>query len=121
MDKKIDELRENMPLLKTTLKTKSASLHVLKSAPTTDALRAFVAELERKKGEMEEKLQGFKSVGVEPVSVEERDRVKEEWRYWDKRARARKRAFENLEGVLLDEGMKKGEIWVSFSGLVVRS
>ena len=60
----------------------------------------------------EEKLRGFKEGEVKEVSKEDMERVEKEWRYWSGKRTGRKRAFEELEDVILVSGtMTREELW----------
>jgi 26S proteasome regulatory subunit (ATPase 3-interacting protein) len=52
----------------------------------------------------------FKDGTVKQISKEEVIRIEKDWKYWTARRRARKVAFEEIEGQLLS-GMSKEEIW----------
>jgi 26S proteasome regulatory subunit (ATPase 3-interacting protein) len=110
MDTTITSLRENMPSLKIQLKTLSLKLQTLKSAPTTSELTATIEALCAQKVEKGAKLSEFKEGAVQMVTRDEMDRVEKEFKYWSQKRSARKTAFANLEGHLL-EGMGREEIW----------
>lgn len=102
-----------IPGLKAELKSKSTALSTLRSAPTTDALREAVQTLEAGKQDMEERLRVLKSRSVKPVSVEEKEAAEGEWKRWKRARDARKRAYLELEALLLDSGViTKEALWV---------
>jgi hypothetical protein len=57
-----------------------------------------------------EKLRGFKDGSVKMVTREEMEKVDKEFRYWGGKRVARKRAFQGVEGYLL-EGMSREDVW----------
>lgn len=99
--------------MKAELKTKNAALSALRSAPTTDSLREAVQVLQAKRAESEQRLKVLKSGSIKPVSDAEREEAEKEHRKWKRCREARKRAFRELEGMLLDSGvMSKEDLWV---------
>ena len=85
---------------------------MLRSAPTTEALRDSVDKLEKQKAETEDHLRVLRSGIIKPVSAEEKERVEAEQRKWERKAAARKRIWKEAEGTML-EGMTKEELYVS--------
>jgi 26S proteasome regulatory subunit (ATPase 3-interacting protein) len=110
MDTSISTLKESLPSLKLTLKYLTTKLTTLRSAPTTSELAAMVNKLREENKAKGEKLNGFRDGSVKMVTREEVERVDKEFRYWGGKRGARKNAFGNLEGVLL-EGMSREEVW----------
>ena len=110
MDVSITTLKDSLPSLKSTLKLLTTKLTTLRSAPTTSELAAMVSKLREENKAKGEKLNGFKDGSVKMVTREEVERVDREFRYWGQKRGARKNAFGNLEGVLL-EGMSREEVW----------
>lgn len=89
------------------------ALSTLRSAPTTDALREAVQTLEAEKQEKEERLRELRGGSVKPVSAEEKEAVEGEWKKWKRSRDARKRAYLELEAMLLDSGViTKEALWV---------
>ena len=105
-------LRKSISTLKATHKTKTASLGVLRSAPTTEALRDLVHKLQMEKADTEVRLQVLRSGKIKPVSAEEKDKAEAEYRRWEKKAAARKRIWKEAEWTML-EAMTKEELYVS--------
>lgn len=102
-----------IPTLKTELKSKSTALSTLRSAPTTDALREAVQAMETEKRDKQERLRVLRAGSIKPVNVEERDAVEGEWKRWKRTRDARKRAYLELEAMLLDSGViTKEALWV---------
>jgi hypothetical protein len=93
-------------------KSKTASLSVLRSAPTTEALRVSVDELQRQKSEFEARLKLLRSGSVSPISAAEKQKTREELVYWGKKEAARRRIWKEAEGMVL-EGMGREELYVS--------
>ncbi|OBT90858.1 hypothetical protein VE02_00423 [Pseudogymnoascus sp. 03VT05] len=112
-DSQIAALRDNMPTLKSELKSLSSTLTTLRSAPITSALRESVQALETDKQDKEERLRVLRAGSIKPVNVEEREKVEAEWRRWKGIRDRRKRAYGELEGMLLDSGViGKEALWV---------
>jgi 26S proteasome regulatory subunit (ATPase 3-interacting protein) len=112
LDISIVTAREAIPVLKSTLKSKTATLTTLRSAPTTEALRESILELEKQKAEMESRLHVLKSGNLKPVSKEDKERVEAEFRRWAKKSADRYRIWKEAEGTLL-EAMSREELYVS--------
>ncbi|KFY63741.1 hypothetical protein V496_03696 [Pseudogymnoascus sp. VKM F-4515 (FW-2607)] len=111
-DALIASLRDAIPTLKADLKSASSALSTLRSAPTTDALREAVQALESEKQDKEERLRVLREGGSKPIDVDERERVEGEWRRWKRARDARKRAYGELEAMLLDSGViGKEALW----------
>lgn len=69
--------------------------------------------METDKKDKEERLRVLRAGSVKPVNVEEREKVEGEWRRWKGIRDRRKRAFGELEGMLLDSGViGKEALWV---------
>ncbi len=66
--------------------------------------------MKNEKEEKGRKLEGFKNGSAKMVTKDEMDKTEKEFKYWTGKRSARKRAFENLEALLLD-GMTRDEIW----------
>ena len=111
MDTEISTLRASQPNLKAELKSLQSKLNTIKSAPTTSELREQVEQMMRGKAMKEEKLMSFKQGTIKPVSKEEKEIVDKDHKYWAGKKRIRMRLFKEVEGVLLDGGFKKDEIW----------
>jgi 26S proteasome regulatory subunit (ATPase 3-interacting protein) len=113
LDTRISTLREALPSLKADVKSKTTLLSSIKSAPTTDALRDAVAALEAETAEKVERLKVLRSGSVKPVGKEEKEKTEREYRGWMRKREARKRAFREVEGYVLDTGvMRREELWV---------
>jgi 26S proteasome regulatory subunit (ATPase 3-interacting protein) len=110
MDTAITMLRESLPGIKSILKILNTKLQTLKSAPTTSELAAMVEDLGKENKEKAEKLKGFKNGSVKMVTREEMDKVDKDFKYWSQKRKARKNAFDALEGALM-EGMSREDIW----------
>ncbi|KAG4429210.1 hypothetical protein IFR05_015302 [Cadophora sp. M221] len=110
MDTSITTLRDTIPSLKATLKTHTTKLTALCSAPTTFELASDVERIRSENQTKSEKLRGLKEGIVKTVTTEEVEKVEKDLKYWGGKRLVRKRAFENLEGVLRD-GMTKEDIW----------
>lgn len=106
--------RGSLPQLKTELRSKQLALTTIRSAPSTDALRETVSKLLIQKAEMEQRLTVLKSGNVKPVDARERERIEMEHRKWRGVRERRKRAFSEVEGMILDSGVVgRSELWVS--------
>lgn len=90
-DTEIATLRDAIPALKAELKNKQGVLATIRSAPSTDSLRAVVSNLEAKKAEAEQRLQTLRSGSVKPVSDVEKDEIAKEHRKWKGTRERRKR------------------------------
>ncbi|KAH6721101.1 Tat binding protein 1-interacting protein-domain-containing protein [Leptodontidium sp. MPI-SDFR-AT-0119] len=110
MDISITTLRDTIPSLKSTLKTHTIKLSTLRSAPTTFELASDVERIRSENQAKSEKLRGLKEGIVKTVTTEEVEKVEKDLKYWGNKRLIRRRAFENLEGVLRD-GMSKEDIW----------
>ncbi|PVH87823.1 TBPIP-domain-containing protein [Cadophora sp. DSE1049] len=110
MDTSITTLRDTLPTLKSTLKTQTTKLNTLRSAPTTIELAAAVDRIRHENQAKTEKLRGFKEGSIKTVTREEVEKVEKDLKHWSVKGLARKKAFENLEAVLLD-GMSREDIW----------
>ncbi|CZT50069.1 uncharacterized protein RSE6_10993 [Rhynchosporium secalis] len=110
METLITSLRDSLPILKSTLKTHTNKLSTLKSAPTTFALTSNIERLRVENQAKGEQLRDLREGNVKMVTTEEVEKVERELKFWTAKRWVRKKAFENLEGVLLD-GMSREDIW----------
>ncbi|CZT00201.1 uncharacterized protein RCO7_08377 [Rhynchosporium graminicola] len=110
MEVLITSLRDSLPILKSTLKTHTNKLSTLKSAPTTFALASNIERLRVENQAKGEQLRDLREGNVKMVTTEEVETVERELKFWTAKRWVRKKAFENLEGVLLD-GMSREDIW----------
>ncbi|KAK0114644.1 hypothetical protein ONS95_014131 [Cadophora gregata] len=110
MDTSITTLRDIIPTLKSNLKTQTAKLNTLCSAPTTTELAAKVDRIRLENQAKSEKLRGFKEGSIKTVTREEVEKVEKDLKYWSAKMILRKKAFQNLEAMLLD-GMSREDIW----------
>ena len=113
-DFEIARLRESLPELKVEFKSKQAKLASIRSAPSTDGLRASVSSLEAQKAEAEARLSTLRSGSVKPVSGVEKEAIDKDLKKWRGIRERRKRGFLEIEGMLLDTGtITKDDLWVS--------
>lgn len=113
-DIEIARLRESLPELKGEFKSKQAKLASIRSAPSTDGLRASVFSLEAQKAEAKARLATLRSGSVKPVSDIEKEAIDKEHKKWRGIRERRKRGFLEIEGMLLDTGtITKDDLWVS--------
>ncbi|CZT01246.1 uncharacterized protein RAG0_08983 [Rhynchosporium agropyri] len=110
METLITSLRDSLPIIKSTLKTHTNKLSTLKSAPTTFALASNIERLRVENQAKGEQLRDLREGNVKMVTTEEVEKVERELKFWTAKRWVRKKAFENLEGVLLD-GMSREDIW----------
>jgi len=110
MDSTITTLRETLPALKSNLKILTTKLSTLKSAPTTAELAGKIEKLREENELKSEKLRGFNEGSVKILTRVEVETAERELRNWGMKRRARKSAFDGLEGMLM-EGMTREEIW----------
>ncbi|KAH7369670.1 Tat binding protein 1-interacting protein-domain-containing protein [Rhexocercosporidium sp. MPI-PUGE-AT-0058] len=110
MDISITTLRDCLPTLKANLKTHTTKLNTLRSALTAFELASAVEQIRAENQAKREKLRGLKEGVMKTVTTEEVEKVEKDLKYWAAKRFARKKAFENLEGVLRD-GMTKEDIW----------
>tara|TARA_R110002060_G_scaffold62119_2_gene71537 strand:- start:98 stop:568 length:471 start_codon:yes stop_codon:yes gene_type:complete len=110
MDNAITTLRDTLPILKSTLKAQTIKLSTLHKAPTTVEIAATVDRIRLENQAKSEKLRGFKEGSIKTVTREEVEKVEKDLKHWGAKNLARKKAFENLEAVLLD-GMSREDIW----------
>lgn len=85
---------------------------MLRLAPTTEALRQSVHELEIQKAETESRLEVLRSGSIKPVSAEEKYMGEAEYRRWEKKALSRQKIWKEAEGIML-EAMTREELYVS--------
>lgn len=110
MDSTITSLKSSNQSLKSTFKSLTTKLNVLKSAPITAELQTMVDTLRVQNASKTEKLAGFKSGTVKQFSKEEMATVEKAFKYWGRVRRARKNAYEGLEDMFLGfTGKGKGE------------
>ncbi|KAG4418154.1 hypothetical protein IFR04_008675 [Cadophora malorum] len=110
MDNAITTLRDTLPILKSTLKAQTIKLSTLHKAPTTVEIAATVDRIRLENQAKSEKLRGFKEGSIKTVTREEVEKVEKDLKHWGAKNLARKKAFVNLEAVLLD-GMSREDIW----------
>ncbi|KAI9740812.1 MAG: hypothetical protein M1818_004417 [Claussenomyces sp. TS43310] len=113
LDASITAVRKGLSGLRAEVKAKSALVATLRAAPTTAALRESIEELQRKRRESENRLRALREGGVKPVGEEEKQRVERNLSRWRLKREQRRKWFAEIEGLLLDAGMGKEEIWVS--------
>ncbi|KAH7382983.1 Tat binding protein 1-interacting protein-domain-containing protein [Cadophora sp. MPI-SDFR-AT-0126] len=110
MEDSITILRDTVPTLKANLKIQTTKLSDLRSAPTTIQLAASVDRIRHGNQAKSEKLRGFKEGSIKTVTREEVEKVEKDLKHWGAKRLARRKAFENLEALLLD-GMSREDIW----------
>ncbi|KAL2064017.1 hypothetical protein VTL71DRAFT_4511 [Oculimacula yallundae] len=110
MDVSITTLRDTLPALKSTLKLHTTKLQNIRNAPTTTALASDVERMRAENQAKSEKLRDLKEGAVKTVTRKEVDKVVRDLKFWTAKRWVRKKAFENLEAVLLD-GMSREDIW----------
>lgn len=111
LDEAINATRESLQSLKAAVKSKQNTLANIRAAPTTDLLRAEVKCLESANKEMEERLKVLRRGGIKPVSAEDKENVEMAFVEWTRKRNVRKRIFTDLEGMILDSGVAKQELW----------
>jgi 26S proteasome regulatory subunit (ATPase 3-interacting protein) len=109
MDSTISTLKASNPTLKSALKSATAKLATLKSAPTKTELETTIYNLTSENKVKKEKLDAFLNGRVSQVSKEDVGKVEKEYKYWAVKKRERKRAYEGLEDLLMG-GMTREEI-----------
>jgi len=78
---------------------------------TSSELSAQIKDFQEEKAKKEAKLEGLRSGEVKQVTREEVEGCEREWAYWGKKRVLRKRAFEEVEGRLMEVGKTREEIW----------
>ncbi len=112
-DEEIKRIRDNLPNKKAALKTKTATLATIRSAPSTDALRVSLTSAQAAKAQLEARLDPLRSGSVKPVSANEKRDVEREHKLWTAVRNKRKNIFNDLETTLLDSGaVTKDDLWV---------
>lgn len=70
-----------------------------------------------RKEEMEVKLKRLRNEKVKPVSRKERECMEMEFRKWEKVRNKRRKCFAEVEASLVEQGLKRDELWVSYEGI----
>jgi len=78
---------------------------------TSGELSAQIKVFQEEKAKKEAKLKALRSGEVKQVTREEVEKCQREWAYWGKKRILRKRAFEEVEGRLIEAGKTREEIW----------
>jgi 26S proteasome regulatory subunit (ATPase 3-interacting protein) len=110
MDATISILRNKLPGLRSTLKIATTKLATLTATPSSSELAILVDKLRTENEKKQKKLEGYKSGSEKLVSKEEIEGVDKEYRYWNAKRQARKRAFDVMEDYFL-AGMSREELW----------
>ena len=115
MDQEIESVRSDIVARKAEQKVLQATCNVLKSTPTTDALRDSVSALEAEKDSLEARLRVFRSGDVAPVNVEGKEKAERALRTMQRQAGNRKKIFWELWAMVTEnqpEGITKEDLWV---------
>lgn len=112
LDVRIKELRDVIPALKLDAKNKAAELNSILSAATTEELSQDVEKLQTQKAEMEGRLKVLRSGTIKPINKQERAKTEVEYKKWESLRNRRKRCFAEVEASLIEQGLRKDELWV---------
>ncbi|CCU75702.1 unnamed protein product [Blumeria hordei] len=110
MDETIKSLQENVTALKVKLKAAVKDLEAARNAPTLVDISENITRLHEENRVKREKLERCQMGGDTVVTKEELMRIERDFHYWTKKRAARKRAFQNLEDLLL-ETKGREELW----------
>ncbi|EPQ63646.1 Bgt-5473 [Blumeria graminis f. sp. tritici] len=110
MDETIKSLQENVAALKVRLKAAVKDLEAARNAPTLVDISENITRLHEENRVKREKLERCQMGGDTVVTKEELIRIERDFHYWPKKRAARKRAFQNLEDLLL-ETKSREELW----------
>ena len=110
MEASIVSIREGLPALKAEHKNATLKLSVLQSAPTTSQLVITVDSLRAENNAKQDKLHGLTNGNGKTLTKDEMEKVEKEFKYWTGKRKARKEAYRNLEGHLLDSGLAREDI-----------
>jgi 26S proteasome regulatory subunit (ATPase 3-interacting protein) len=110
MDTQISELRLALPVLKSSLKLATSKINTILDAPTSTQLASTIESLQEENEKKKRKLEGFRTGEVKQISKEEMDKVDKEYKYWANKSKARKKAFQGVEDILLSH-FSREELW----------
>lgn len=103
MEAETTRLREATNTMKAEEKELRQAVREGASQVSLPELRCCVANLEQEKAEMTSRLVKLKSGNVQPVQMEERDKVNADHRKWERTAHARKKIRNELWAVIKDQ------------------
>jgi 26S proteasome regulatory subunit (ATPase 3-interacting protein) len=116
MDEKIKHLEEQLRTLKTKEKKARTELATLSTKPLLCELRHDVGQLEQETQAVTSRLKKIQKRDSIQVSPEERAKLGQEWRRWNKIASVRKRICRDLWSRCLEvvpDNVSREELWVS--------
>jgi 26S proteasome regulatory subunit (ATPase 3-interacting protein) len=103
--------------LKANEKRARAALAALHAHPRISELRQDISRLEAEESTIQARLASCHEGDPVHISPEEREKLEEEWKYWQRHANVRRRICRDLWGQcseVLPEGMTAAELWVGF-------
>lgn len=113
----IERLEDELATLKANEKKTRAALAALHAKPWISDLRQDISCLESEKSTIQARLASRHEGEPVQVSPEEREKLEQEWKYWQRHANVRRRICRDLWGQcseVLPEDMTAAELWVSF-------
>lgn len=116
MDEKIKQLEEQATTFKTKEKKARTELATLSTKPLLCELRRDVGQLEQGTQAVTSRLKKIQESDSIQVSPEERAKLGQEWRRWNKIASVRKRICRDLWSNCLEvvpDSVSREELWVS--------
>jgi len=116
LSQEIEQLQGQLSSAKEDEKKARASLAALEAKPRLSALRQDIQRLEEEKEEIQARLGTLRDSDTVQLSLEERSKLEEEWRQWQRHAAIRRRICLDLWArctELLPENTSSSELWVS--------
>ncbi|OQD76818.1 hypothetical protein PENDEC_c003G01350 [Penicillium decumbens] len=114
LSQEIEQLQGQLSSAKEDEKKARASLAALEAKPRLSALRQDIQRLEEEKEEIQARLGTLHDSDTVQLSLEERSKLEEEWRQWQRHAAIRRRICLDLWArctELLPENTSSSELW----------
>ncbi|QDS77885.1 hypothetical protein FKW77_000459 [Venturia effusa] len=102
MDKRTQQLRDEISNLNTTAKALRSTLSSLNSTLSTADLRAAIARMDAERAEILDRLASLRSGDIQPVSKEEKQEVDKQAKTMEKSLTKRKKIVKEMWGQVLD-------------------
>lgn len=116
LDEKIAKRHDELAAIKATEKEARAALAVFEAKPRLSQLRQEIHQLEEEQAVIQARSQELHGGDDVQIPPEERARLEQEWKQWQRHAATRRRICRELWGrctEVLPEDMTSRELWVS--------
>lgn len=116
LNKDIEKCQDELTSIKATEKEARDALAALEAKPRLSQLRQDIHQLEEERAVIHARLQELHGGDEVQIPVEERARLEQEWKQWQRHVTTRRRICRELWGLcteVLPEDMTSQDLWVS--------